>query len=99
MKFSTALLEKFASKCPTCGSEAYIGLNVVECSNPECRNYNTNQKQDSSLCPGCGESFDLDMKHEDECPWEKAFDYAIVNIYSNSSDASRWADAVWRKFK
>jgi hypothetical protein len=26
-------------KCPFCGSQAYIGLNTVECTNPKCSKY------------------------------------------------------------
>ncbi len=25
--------------CPDCGKQAYVGLNVVECSNTDCRHY------------------------------------------------------------
>jgi len=33
------------AKCPACGSEAYVGLNDVECTNPQCRHFKQSQNQ------------------------------------------------------
>lgn len=86
------------TKCPYCGSEAYIGLNKVECTNPQCRHY-VQLLKDPDICPGCGESFDLDMRHEDECPWETAQNHAMIRLRMYPRDADDWADKNWLRFK
>ena len=30
-------LSRFPHKCPTCGSAAYLGASVIECSNSSCK--------------------------------------------------------------
>ena len=41
MNFDEILTKALLSetKCPFCGSEAYVGLNKVECNNPKCAHY------------------------------------------------------------
>jgi hypothetical protein len=39
-------------KCPSCGSPAYVGLSVVECGNPRCKNYRNAQEEACGFPPG-----------------------------------------------
>jgi hypothetical protein len=59
------------STCPTCGSQAYVGLQSVECSNPKCRNFKqTNAGKTLELLVGRMLGIWLDGKVSD-----KAFSY------------------------
>lgn len=35
-------------KCPHCGSDAYVGIVVIECSNPKCEHYHVDMDDDST---------------------------------------------------
>lgn len=49
------------ASCPNCSTEAYVGLNVIECSNSECKFYcrgsiKIEQPDQTKKCPHCSRS-------------------------------------------